>query len=100
MGYGAPTMTAEEQNATLDEAHRQGVRVACTAHAGIAVRQSTEAGCDSLELVTDIDVRMLVERGIYTTITKIQPGAVRSPQRLKSGSAGWESKCNTVKFVS
>jgi imidazolonepropionase-like amidohydrolase len=79
MGYGAPTMTAEEQNAIVDEAHRQGVRVACTAHAGVAVRQSIEAGCDSLELVTDIDeqsVRMLVERGTYInfglTITKIQ----------------------------
>src|SRR5580704_9223268 len=79
MGYGAPTMTAEEQNAIVDEAHRQGVRVACTAHAGIAVQQSIEAGCDSLELVTDIDeqsVRMLVEKGTYInfglTITKLQ----------------------------
>lgn len=79
MGYGAPTMTAEEQNAMVDEAHRQGVRVACTAHAGLAVRQSIEAGCDSLELVTDINeqlVGMLVDRGIYInfalTITKIQ----------------------------
>jgi len=79
LGFGKPTMTAEEQNAIVDEAHRQGVRVACTAHAGIAVRQSIEAGCDSLELVTDIDeqlVRMLVERGAYInfalTITKIQ----------------------------
>jgi imidazolonepropionase-like amidohydrolase len=43
------------------------------------VRQSIEAGCDSLELVTDIDeqsVRMLVERGTYInfglTITKLQ----------------------------
>ena len=79
MGYGAPTMTAEEQNAMVDEAHRQGVRVACTAHAGIAVRQSIEAGCDSLELVTDINeqlIGMLVDRGAYInfalTITKIQ----------------------------
>src|SRR5215471_11462016 len=46
VGYGVPTMSAEEQNAIVDEAHRQGVRVACTAHAGIAVRQSIEAGCD------------------------------------------------------
>src|SRR5215470_12864691 len=78
MGYGAPTMTLEEQQAIVDEAHRQGVRVACTAHAGIAVRQSIAAGCDSLELNTDIDdesVRMVVEKGIFMnfalTITKI-----------------------------
>src|SRR6202022_2449641 len=29
MGYGAPTMTLEEQQAIGDEAPRQGVRVAC-----------------------------------------------------------------------
>src|SRR5713226_7634796 len=79
IGYGAPTMTLEEEQAIADEAHRQGVRVACTAHAGLAVRQSIQAGCDSLELVTDIDaesVRMVVEKGIFMTfgltITKIQ----------------------------
>ena len=79
MGYGAPTMTLEEEQAIVDEAHRQGVRVACTAHAGIAVRQSIEAGCDSLELVTDIDaesVRMAAEKGTFMTFglirTKLQ----------------------------
>jgi imidazolonepropionase-like amidohydrolase len=67
---GLPTMTAEEQQAIVDEAHRQGVRVACTGHAGIAVRQSIEAGCNSLELLTDIEaesVRMAVERGTFMT---------------------------------
>jgi imidazolonepropionase-like amidohydrolase len=68
--YGGPTMTFEEQQAIVDEAHRQGVRVACTAHAGLAVRQSIEAGCDSLELGIDIDpdsIRMIVDRGIFMT---------------------------------
>ena len=79
MGYGAPTMTLEEEQAIVDEAHRQGVRTACTAHAGIAVRQSILAGCDSLELNTindDETVRMVVDKGIFMnfalTITKIQ----------------------------
>jgi imidazolonepropionase-like amidohydrolase len=79
IGYGAPTMSLEEEQAIVDEAHRQGVRVACTAHAGVAVRQSIEAGCDSLELVTDIDaesIRKVVEKGTYMTfgltITKLQ----------------------------
>ena len=70
MGYGAPTMTLEEEQAIVDEAHRQGVRVACTAHAGIAVRQSIVAGCDSIELNTDIDaesVQMVVEKGTFMT---------------------------------
>ena len=86
LGYGAPTMTLEEEQAIVDEAHRQGVRVACTAHAGVAVRQSIEAGCDSLELVTDIDaesVRMVAEKGIFMTfgltITKIQAKSQNFP---------------------
>ncbi len=68
--YGGPTMTFEEQQAIVDEAHRQGVRVACTAHAGLAVRQSIDAGCDSLELGIDIDpesIQMIVDRGIFMT---------------------------------
>jgi imidazolonepropionase-like amidohydrolase len=68
--YGGPTMTLEEQQAIVDEAHRQGVKVACTAHAGIVVRQSIEAGCDSLELGIDIDpeaIRMIVDKGIFMT---------------------------------
>jgi imidazolonepropionase-like amidohydrolase len=63
-------MTLEEQQAIVDEAHRQGVKVACTARAGIAVRQSIEAGCDSLELGIDIDpesIRMMVENGMFMT---------------------------------
>ena len=77
---GAPTMTLEEEQAIVDEAHRQGVRVACTAHAGVAVRQSIEAGCDSLELATDIDpesIRMAVAKGTFMTFglttTKLNP---------------------------
>ena len=68
--YGGPTITLEEQQAIVDEAHRQGARVACTAHAGLAVRQSIEAGCDSLELGIDIDaeaIRAIVDKGIFMT---------------------------------
>src|SRR6516164_4154074 len=67
---GGPSMTLEEQQAIVDEAHRRGVRVACTARAGVAVRQSIEAGCDSLELAIDIDpesIRMIVEKGMFMT---------------------------------
>src|SRR6202171_2558117 len=68
--YGGPTMTLEEQQAIVDEAHRQGVKVACTAHGDPVVRQSIEAGCDSLELGIDIDpesIRMIVDKGIFMT---------------------------------
>jgi imidazolonepropionase-like amidohydrolase len=67
-----PTMTFEEQQAIVDEAHRQGVKVACTAGAGIGVRQSILAGCDSLELSVDVDpesIRMIVDRGMFMTVS-------------------------------
>ena len=67
---GGPSMTLEEQQAIVDEAHRQGVKVACTARSGVAVRQSIEADCDSLELGIDIDtesIRMIVEKGMFMT---------------------------------
>jgi len=78
-----PSMTAEEEQAIVDEAHRQGVRAACTAHAGIAVRQSIEAGCDSLELMTDIDepsVKMVVDRGIFMNFGIARQKATAAPQ--------------------
>jgi imidazolonepropionase-like amidohydrolase len=57
-----------EQQGIVDEAHRQGVKVACTAHAGVAVRQSIESGCDSLELGIDAEsIRRIVEKGIFMT---------------------------------
>jgi len=67
---GGRSMTLEEQQAIVDEAHRQGVKVACTARSGVAVRQSIEADCDSLELGIDIDtesIRMIVEKGMFMT---------------------------------
>jgi imidazolonepropionase-like amidohydrolase len=77
--YGGPTLTADEQDAIVDEAHRQGVKVACTAHGGISVPQSIDAGCDSLELNIDTDegsLRRIVDKGIFMdfalAINKIQ----------------------------
>jgi hypothetical protein len=78
---GLPTMTAEEQQAIVDEAHRQGVRVACTAHAGIAIRQSIEAGCDSLELVTDLDqesAEFAAHKGTFMTFGLVTSSNNRS----------------------
>jgi imidazolonepropionase-like amidohydrolase len=78
---GLPTMTAEEQGAIVDEAHRQGVRVACTAHAGVAIRQSIEAGCDSLELVTDLDqeaAELAAHKGTFMTFGLVTSSNSRS----------------------
>jgi imidazolonepropionase-like amidohydrolase len=54
-----PTMTLEEETAIVDEAHRQGVKVAGNAHAGLPLRESIEAGCDSIEEGIDIDAEAI-----------------------------------------
>ena len=70
--------------------------MACTAAAGVAVRQSIVAGCDSLELVVDIDqgsIQTIVDRGIFMTFaltrTKINEGAKRSP-RAEASKASFQ----------
>ena len=76
-------MTLEEEQAIVDEAHRQGVKVACTCNAGIAARQSIEAGCDSLELVGDIDeaaVRAAVAKGIFINFALTRIGTIAKSQ--------------------
>jgi imidazolonepropionase-like amidohydrolase len=88
---GGPSMTLEEQQAIVDEALRQGAGVACTARAGIAVRQSVDAGCDSLELGIDIDpqsIRMIVEKGMFVTfaLTANKILGRRSVQELQKAS--------------
>ena len=65
--------------------------MACTARAGIAVRQSIEAGCDSLELGIDIDpesIRMIVEKGMFMTfaLTANKILGRRSVQELQKAS--------------
>jgi imidazolonepropionase-like amidohydrolase len=84
-------MTMEEQQAIVDEAHRQGVKVACTVHAGIVVRQSIESGCDSLELGIDIDpesIQMIVDRGIFMTFALAinKNSARRSVRKIQKAS--------------
>jgi imidazolonepropionase-like amidohydrolase len=63
-----PTFTLEEIRAIVDEAHREGVKVACHAYGGEGLRNCVEAGVDSIEHGLDLDdasLRKMVEKGIY-----------------------------------
>jgi imidazolonepropionase-like amidohydrolase len=67
----APAMSAEEDRAIVDEAHRQGVKAACHAYAGVSLRDSIEAGCDSIELGADFDpetISKMAEKGIFVVM--------------------------------
>lgn len=66
------TMTLEETEAIVDEAHRQGVKAACHAYADLPLRDSIAAGCDSIELGVDLDqdsVTRMAREGMFLTMT-------------------------------
>ncbi len=67
-----PTFTLEETRAMVDEAHREGVKVACHSYGGEGMRNCVEAGVDSIEHGLDLDEASLgkmVEKGIYLVPT-------------------------------
>jgi imidazolonepropionase-like amidohydrolase len=66
------SMTLEELEAIVDEAHRHGVKAACHAYGGQALRDSVDAGCDSIELGADFDdelARKMADKHIFAVMT-------------------------------
>jgi imidazolonepropionase-like amidohydrolase len=61
----SPSLTAEEVNAIVDEAHRLGLKVACHTYGGEGMRSCLNAGVDApnhlLEL-DDSDVKVMLEK--------------------------------------
>lgn len=63
-----PTFTLPETEAIVDEAHREGVKVACHAYGGPGLHNCLDAGVDSIEHGLDLDdaaVSEMVEKGIW-----------------------------------
>ena len=86
-----PTMTAEEENAIVDEAHRLGVKAACHTGGGITLRQSIEAGCDSIELPVDVDsdsIRQMADKGVFF-VTDLSNKNAWQPAELKASGGKW-----------
>lgn len=67
-----PTLTLLEIRAIVNEAHREGVKVACHAYGGEGLDNCVEAGVDSVEHGLDLDegaIRKMVDKGIYLVPT-------------------------------
>ena len=65
---GYPTFTLDEIRAIVDEAHRQGVKVACHAYGGESLHNCVDAGVDSIEHGLDMDeasAQKMAEKNIY-----------------------------------
>ncbi len=67
-----PTFTLAEIRAIVHEAHREGVKVACHSYGGEGLRNSIEAGVDSIEHGIDLDdasLEKMAEKGIVLVPT-------------------------------
>jgi imidazolonepropionase-like amidohydrolase len=67
-----PTLTFEEVQAIVDEAHRQGKKTACHAYGGVGLRDCIAAGIDSIEHGLDLDdesIDMMVKKGTFLVPT-------------------------------
>lgn len=67
-----PTMTLEEVQAIVDEAHRHHRRVASHAYGGEGLRDSVVAGVDTIEhgqALDESEFTMMIQKGIYWDVT-------------------------------
>ena len=67
-----PTLTAEEINAIVDEAHKKGRKVSCHAFGGEGLQNCINAGVESIEHGVDLDdaeMKTMIEKGIYLVPT-------------------------------
>jgi imidazolonepropionase-like amidohydrolase len=63
-----PTLTVEELQAIVDEAHGWGRKVACHAYGGVGLKRALDGGCDSIEHGLDLDdasVAQMAKQGVW-----------------------------------
>ena len=63
-----PTLTLEEIQAVVDEAHGWGKKVACHAYGGVGLHRALDGGCDSIEHGLDLDdaaIAQMVKQGTW-----------------------------------
>jgi imidazolonepropionase-like amidohydrolase len=83
-------MARSEVAAAVEEAHRQGIKVAAHAHGGEGLRCALEEGCDTIEhalLLAEEDIPLFLETGGYLVDTccviwhprGIQPHRLKNP---------------------
>jgi imidazolonepropionase-like amidohydrolase len=63
-----PTLTVEELQAIVDEAHGWGKKVACHAYNGLGLQRALDGGCDSIEHgleMTDAQIAQMQKQGTW-----------------------------------
>jgi imidazolonepropionase-like amidohydrolase len=97
-----PTFTLEEVRAIVDEAHREGEKVACHAYGGEGLHNCIEGGVDSIEHGLDMDdaaIREMVAKGIWFVPTLyVYEGDTRGEDETASGGKVSRASLHEVSF--
>jgi imidazolonepropionase-like amidohydrolase len=97
-----PTFTLEEVRAIVDEAHREGVKVACHAYGGEGLRNCVEGGVDSIEHGLDMDdaaIHEMLARGTWFVPTLyVYEGDTRREDEAASGGKVSRASLHEVSF--
>ena len=84
----SPSLTLEEVQAIVDEAHRMGLKVACHAYGGDGLRSCIQAGVDATQHGNNLDdalVKMLVEKKLPLVVTLDDLIALDEPDMKTTG---------------
>jgi imidazolonepropionase-like amidohydrolase len=84
----SPSLTFEEVDAIVDEAHRLGVKVACHTYGGDGMDSCIKAGVDApnhLLMLTDADVKIMLEKKLPFVPTVDDLVALEAPDLKDTG---------------
>jgi imidazolonepropionase-like amidohydrolase len=88
-----PTYTLEETQAIVDEAHRNGLKVACHAYAGEGLRNCINAGVDAPTHGIDLDdesLKLLVKKHLPLTVTLLDLSIADESDTKRYGTSRWK----------
>jgi imidazolonepropionase-like amidohydrolase len=84
----SPSLTFEEVDAIVDEAHRLGVKVACHTYGGEGMDSCIKAGVDApnhLLMLNDADVKIMLEKKLPFVVTIDDLIALEAPDLRDTG---------------
>jgi imidazolonepropionase-like amidohydrolase len=87
-----PTFTLEETQALVNEAHRQGLKVACHAYGGEGLHNCIQAGVDVPTHGVDLDdasVKLLLEKKLPLTSTMFDLSMEDAQEVKRWGTSRW-----------
>jgi imidazolonepropionase-like amidohydrolase len=96
-----PTFTLAALQAIVDEAHRQGKKVACHAYGDPGLKNCLDAGVDSIEHGLDLttaDITEMIQKKIYLVPTLYPYELIRDEDMKASGGKNSRAAIHEVSF--